>query len=362
MLVRRLDITRLRNISRASINSLGSVNIIHGPNGAGKTTILEALSLLSSGKSFRSHKLGPLIQEGQHSCVVYGEVLASGTYLPVGVERSRGLANNATIKIGGERARNAAELAEKLPLQVICADTFKLLEGAPAIRRQYLDWGVFHVEPAYFQLWKSARRCLKQRNILLRHGKIDQRQLAAWTDELAEFGEQIDHQRQCYIRELKPLFEDILSELVSIEGLSLSYNRGWDKEQELTEVLYKSLERDISQGFTSSGPHRADLRIRHHRLNAAETLSRGQQKLVICALRLAQGFLLSKITRKRCVYLVDDLPAELDRERRQSLCRLLERLDAQVFVTCVDPNDLKDCWSNEADITLFHVEQGVVSD
>lgn len=362
MLIRRLEITGVRNISHASLSPFSRINILYGQNGAGKTSILESLSLLASGKSFRGHKLGPLIQRGRDSCIAFGEIQLVGRgYQPVGVERTRGRSANALIKVAGHRVKSASILAENLPLQVISSDTFKLLEGPPSIRRQYLDWGVFHVEHRYYPLWKSARRCLKQRNNLLRHGKIDPHQLAGWTRELAGLGEEIDQFRQDYIRRLKPVFDARLKQLIDLEEVSLSYNRGWDKDRSLLEVLEQQQDKDFAQAFTGYGPHRADLRVRYHKANAAETLSRGQQKLVICALMLAQGYLLSELANKECVYLVDDLPAELDSSRRHALCGLLERLGSQVFLTCVDPGDLGNCWSESADLALFHVEQGVVS-
>lgn len=362
MLIRRLDITGVRNISRASISSLSQINIFYGMNGAGKTSVLESVSLLSAGKSFRSHKPGPLIQQGADQCVAYAEILlANRGYQPVGVVRTRSKLHSVQIKLAGERIGSASVLAETLPLQVIYSDTFKLLEGPPVFRRQFLDWGVFHVEHCYYDLWKSARRCLKQRNSLLRHGRIDRQQLAIWTRELAALGEQMDALRQQYIRALVPVFDRTLAKLTELDGLALSYNRGWDKQLPLMEVLDQQLDRDIHQGFTGIGPHRADLRIRFNTQNAAETLSRGQQKLVICALRVSQGYLLSDLVGKRCVFLIDDLPAELDRDRRKQLCQLLEQMNCQVFITCIDPADLLHCWAENTELAMFHVEHGVIT-
>ena len=364
MLLRRLDITGVRNISHASLSPLAQINILHGQNGAGKTSVLESVALLSSGKSFRSHKLDPLIQQGADRCIAFGEVyLDKRGFQPVGVERGRRNSphQSAMIKVGGERVNSASVLAENLPLQVVYSDTFKLLEGSPSVRRQFLDWGVFHVEHSYYPLWKSARRCLKQRNSLLRHGKIDTQQLSIWSAELADLGEKIDQLRQDYIRRLVPVFEDTMAKLIDIDGIRMSYYRGWDKQRSLQETFESHKERDIHQGFTGFGPHRADLRIRYNNANAAETLSRGQQKLVVCALRVAQGYLLSELVNKECLYLVDDLPAELDAGRRKVLCRLLEELGCQVIVTCVDPEDLRDCWSDKADLAMFHVEHGTIT-
>ena len=94
---------------------------------------------------------------------------------------------------------------------------------------------------------------------------------------------------------------------------------------------------------------------------AADLLSRGQQKLVVCALRLSQGRLLSELLDRSCVFLVDDLASELDALRCKALCLLLEELKCQVFVTCIDKQAMKDCWSAATPIKMFHVEHGTIT-
>ena len=160
---------------------------------------------------------------------------------------------------------------------------------------------------------------------------------------------------------MKPVFEQTLADLVELDGLTLSYYRGWDKDRELSEVLATSLLRDQQIGHTQAGPQRADLRLRSGAHNAADILSRGQQKLVVCALRIAQGHLVNHAKRGQCIYLVDDLPSELDEQHRQALCRLLEGLDCQVFITCVDHEFLRDGWHMDTPVAMFHVEHGCIS-
>lgn len=361
MVIRRLEITGVRNIRQAAFVDLAPTNILYGLNGSGKTSVLEAIHLLSSARSFRSHKLKPLINNESELCVVYGEVAAEhdGHYSAIGVQRGR--KESGAIKIDGSAVRSTSVLAEKLPLQVINADTFLLLEGAPSVRRQFLDWGVFHVEHTFHSVWKTVQRCLKQRNSLLRHGRMADAELKVWTDELVRSSEQLDALRQAYLARFSQVFEECLSKLIKLEGITLAYQRGWDKERPLADVLSANLEKEKEQGYTGSGPHRADLRLKYQGQMAADILSRGQQKLVVCALRVAQGYLLSELTQRQCVYLIDDLPAELDKHHRQALCELLAELDCQVFITCVDYHDLDDCGLNPDLVKMFHVEHGIIS-
>ncbi|MCW3147767.1 DNA replication/repair protein RecF [Stutzerimonas stutzeri] len=360
MSLSRLSVTGVRNLQPVTLTPSPRINILHGDNGSGKTSLLEAVHLLGLARSFRSLRLTPVIAYEQPSCTVFGEVqLAGGQRCALGVARDR--SGEMRIRIDGQNARSAAELADLLPLQLINPDSFRLLEGAPKLRRQFLDWGVFHVEQRFLGAWQRLQQALRQRNSWLRRGTLDDASQVAWSRELALASEEIDGYRRNYIQTFKPVFERTLSALLELDGLQLSYYRGWDKERSLEEVLSASLERDRALGHTQAGPQRADLRLRIGGHSAAEVLSRGQQKLVVCALRIAQGHLVSEAKRGQCIYLVDDLPSELDEQHRQALCGLLEQLDCQVFITCVDSTVLQAGWHVETPVSMFHVEHGRVT-
>ena len=355
----RLNITALRNLGAVMVTPSPRINILSGDNGSGKTSLLEAIHLLGLARSFRSTRLQPVIQFDQPACTVFGEVTSENGSHALGVSRSRdGLFQ---IRIDGQSARSAAQLAHLLPLQLINPDSFRLLEGNPRIRRQFLDWGVFHVEPRFLLAWQRLQRSLRQRNSWLRHGTIDSVSEAAWSRELSQASDEIDGYRRAYIQSLKPLFEMTLSKLIDVPDLALSYYRGWDKDRDLIQVLSASLERDRQLGHTQAGPQRADLRLRVGAFNAVDVLSRGQQKLVVCALKIAQGYLVNQSRLGECVYLVDDLPSELDGLHRQALCGLLEDLQCQVFITCVDNSILRHGWRVDTPVSMFHVEHGRIT-
>lgn len=358
MPLKRVSITGVRNLQPVTLHPSPRINVISGPNGSGKTSMLEAVHILGLARSFRSTRLQPVIRHGEDSCTVFGELyLSSGFTASMGITRNRQA--DYEIRINGQNARNMSQLIELLPLQLINPDSFKLLEGAPKQRRQYLDWGVFHVEHNFLAMWQRLQKSLRQRNSLLRRGRIERSALSPWEAELVQAGELIDQFRQQYLQRLKPVFDAVVAELVTLEGLTLSYSRGWDKEKSLAEVLDAQFERDRQVGYTQAGPQRADLRLKVQGLNAVEVLSRGQQKLVVCALKIAQGQVLRETGRLQdCVFLVDDLPSELDRHHRQALCSLLENLNCQVFISCVEAEQLSGCWQNETPRTMFHVEHG----
>ncbi|WP_104203156.1 DNA replication/repair protein RecF [Billgrantia saliphila] len=353
MLVERLAFSGLRNLGALDFSPSPGINLIVGPNGSGKTSLLEGIHVLGMGRSFRTRQLKNVIAHDASAMTLFAR-LQGEPALPVGVRRSRET-SELEMRLGGEVAR-LAQLIEALPLQLVNPDAFRLLEGAPAGRREFLDWGVFHVKHDFFDAWRRTRRALKHRNALLRRDRMDTDALAAWEKELALWGERVDVLRREWMAVFVPVFEETLKRMIELPELTLRYSRGWDKQRSLQEVLEQGRTTDHQMGFTQNGPQRADLRIRLGRHPAVEVLSRGQQKLVVSALKLAQGRLLERTTGRRCLYLVDDLPAELDADHRRVFCRLLETMQCQAFITSVEHDALAGIWQSHTPLTLFHVK------
>ncbi|MEZ5568422.1 MAG: DNA replication/repair protein RecF [Halioglobus sp.] len=361
MALTRIKIDRVRNLRNVELPGLQQVNVFFGHNGSGKTSVLEAVHLLGMARSFRGQGFRSVISHGEDACVVFGvtRLPAIGTTITLGVQRSR--SGEAQIRVAGKPVRTVAELAAQLPLQVINADSFGLLVGPPASRRQYLDWGVFHVEHTFFAQWQRFQRCIKQRNMLLRHGKLSEQEFEVWTQELVIAATAVNDHRKAYFDRLVPRFMDVMARLApSIQGLELRFRQGWDSKSSYRDALEQSKAVDLDQGYTHAGPQRADIRVTVGGHSAGETLSRGQQKLVVCGLKLAQGQLMSELGVGTCTYLIDDLPSELDRVHSQQVCALLASMEAQVFVTCVEQDEIRSVWPESEALAMFHVEHGVI--
>jgi DNA replication and repair protein RecF len=293
--------------------------------------------------------------------VVFAELLdKAGVGRSLGIQKT--LDGQTLVKSDGERLASLAELVRLLPVQVLHSESFELLTGAPGLRRQYLDWVLFHVEQSFFPLWRQAQRALKQRNSLIRHDKIDRFQVELWSREYARYGQQVDEMRRSCVERLQPLVSQVIASLSPelAPRVGITYSRGWAREQALEELLVTQWQRDAELGYTRSGPHRADLRLTVDHRPAADLLSRGQSKLLVSALKLAQIQLLVEHGLS-CIVLIDDLPAELDRRHRKRLCAQLEALGQQTLITAIDKSDLLDCWQGADQIEMFHVEHGLAT-
>lgn len=354
MSLSQLNLQGLRNLAPVEMHPCACINVIYGVNGSGKTSLLEGIHILGMGRSFRTRQLKHAIQGDAPYMTLYGRI-AGDPDVTLGVRRMRAQ-RELELRLRGEKGVRLAELVEALPLQLINPDAFRLLEGSPAGRREFLDWGVFHVKHHFLEAWKRTRRAVKHRNALLRRGRIVPDEIAVWEQELANWGEQMDSLRCAWFSEFLPVFEETLARLLSLPGLTLRYARGWDKQKSLAQVLRDSRETDQQMGFTQQGPQRADLRIRLNKQPAVEVLSRGQQKLVVSALKLAQGRLLESTAQRHCIYLIDDLPAELDEQHRLRFCKLLEEMQCQAFITSVEPTALHDMWQPDTAVRMFHVK------
>lgn len=354
----RLDITDFRNLASIKMEPISAgFNVFYGLNGSGKTSLLEAIYYLALGRSFRSSLVGRIIRHSAEKFLLFAHKLGHGEQvIPIGIERMQ--RGDVKIRIAGKDARSAAELADLTPVQLINSHCYNLLDAGPVFRRKYLDWGVFYQTPEFLRTWRDTIQLLKQRNAALRK-KRPKKELESWTEELVSKAEIMHSLRQNYVEQLIPTLSATLSELIQLKGLTIHYQPGWDESKTYRENLTNSLDRDLQLGYTQYGPHRADLRITINKIAAKDILSRGQQKLFVCAMILAQGALLKTSLNKKPIYLVDDLPAELDIISRTNLIALLSKQDTQIFVTAVDFETLSPALKNFP-VNLFHVEHGTV--
>lgn len=357
-IIEKLNVTAVRNIHGLEFEPIPTINIIYGENGSGKTSILESIHLLASGRSFRTSKLEPLISSDQEEAVVFARL---GDGKEIGLSKSR--RQKHSLKLRSEKQANWENVARELPCQILDSNSFLLLEGGPKSRRQFLDWGVFHVEHGFVEDWRRTKKSIANRNLLLKQRPPDFGQIAAWDSELCLAARGVHRAREAYFEVFLPLFLELYRKMNGAEAdtLSIDYYPGWDVERELKDVLVENRDVDTRYGATQNGPHRADLSFRIGRHKAVDILSRGQQKILVSTMKIAQGLILSQALDRKCIFLVDDLPSELDHENRAAILSQLIAMGGQIFVTCVEISGILDSLSGQPKLATFHVERGTIT-
>lgn len=357
MSIEQLEISNFRNLKQVSLIPSSNLNAIVGDNGSGKTSVLEAIYFVGTAKSFRTPHSKQAIRFGEPQFVLFGKLSSgSGSNVPIGISRDQ---QSITIKVANQVASNASTLAGILPVQLVNPDVHKLLEEGPRYRRRFLEWGLFHVKPNYFEHWQECRHILKQRNAALKQN-LAQREIEHWDGMLCEKSDLITQMRRQYLEDLQPIIMDLLTRVASLPEVEVRLSQGWSKSKSLAEVLRENLPQDRQRGFTQFGPQRVDLFITCQGVRAKEVVSRGQQKIITALLKLAQLQLLNGVSGyPKGVLLVDDLPAELDHNFRQFLMEIIAGLENQVFVTATD-SELLELDHSRGGLKMFHVEQGRV--
>lgn len=351
-----LRVANVRRVAEVELAPVAGINLITGDNGAGKTSLLEALHLLAYGRSFRGRVRDGLIRSGTEAVEVFAEWREdSRTRI-----RRAGLRHSGQRwegRLDGETVTQLGELCAALAVVTFEPGSHTLVTGGGESRRRLVDWGLFHVEPGFLPLWRRYSRALKQRNALLK-ARVRDHQLDVWDHELAEAGEPLTRRRQEYIEALEPLLQAMAEELTPRLGrATLGFQPGWQRDNlSLADALLIARDRDLGNGFTSVGPHRADWRIDYATLPGRETLSRGQAKLTALAVLLAQAGRHAATCGEWPVVALDDLASELDRHHQRRVLEWLEASGAQVFITGTEaPSTLSGLDSKAA---MFHVEHG----
>jgi DNA replication and repair protein RecF len=356
MQLSHLKIRGFRNLVAVDFMPCAGVNLITGENASGKTSILESIYYLSHLRSFRTPYLSDLINTNAS----YLQLIAkakdlNNNLIPIGITRSK---ETLEVRANQKPVQRVADITAIFPVLAIHPDSYRLITGGPSERRAYIDWGVFHVEHGFFESWQRYKKALSQRNAALRSGQKPA-YCRLWDRELEQAAKLIDKRRADYIRELQPYLDALLENFFASQVVRLDYKRGWNQDQELGTVLQQNLERDIRRGLTHAGPHRAELSIHINGKSAQTGISRGQQKVLVAILKLAQVQHFTHSASRHCILLYDDLAAELDENHRKQILSVLREMPIQLFLTAIDPKQIKlNSWTETA---LFHVERGRLS-
>ncbi len=357
MRLAQLQIKNFRNLQDTQLTPVSGVNLILGDNASGKTSLLEAIYYLSHVRSFRTQHISDLIlRQSPYLQLVANIETFDNLQIPFGIRRSR---NKSEIRVNKQPVKRVSDIAAQFPVLAIHPDSYKLITGSPSQRRQFLDWGVFHVEHGFFQAWQRFKKALMQRNAALKSKqKVDICQL--WNKEINNTAHYIDQLREQYFTKLSVYLTLLTNQFFENDIVSIEYRRGWPADKDLGDLLEENIQKERLKGYTYYGPHRAEITIKVNGQSAQTCISRGQQKTLVALMRLSQAMQFTEASNKSCVLLYDDLAAELDSTHRNKILSVLSKMNIQLFLTAIEKHQIDlSSWHNKK---VFHVEHGELTE
>ena len=350
MILREIDFQGFRNLFDARLEFARDLNFIIGENGAGKTNLLEAIFYVSLGSSFRAEDECSLISFDRQFLRVGAE--ADGKKAAVYLDREKKkfmLANNEVPRL--------SDFIGWIDVTILSIEDIWIIRGAPAKRRYYLDWTLAKIAPVYVASLFEYRKILRQRNKLLQdlneNGDFDL--LAIFDEQLIRYGNEIYEKREDVMPELKKYVTQAGAEL-GLNELGFRYECTCPDMRLNQSVLDRVREKEIAFGKTLVGPQRDDLFLFMDNRPLRAYASEGEERAAAISLKLAEAEMLHDKKKQRPILLLDEVGAELDRHKRETLLKLLK---GQVFYASTQsPESLNTLGDRQC--CMFGVKRGKI--
>lgn len=364
MFLTSLRIVNFRSYENQELEFSPGINVITGYNGSGKTNLIEAVSVLSNLKSFRSASDSSMIKWNTDYYYCRGEV-SDNSYntFEIGFYSNREQVKRK-IKIDNQEIKKVSDYYGKLVTVSFVPTDINILSGTPDIRRRYVDSVISKLYPDYINKLNRFREILNSRNMLLkkiREGFSDIRQMEVWTRLFTEKSAEIIKTREDFISEFKPVFSSSYKK-ISGENESLFLNYRPSIENNDVECIAKRLndmiKSDIRRGTTLLGPQRDDFVFeKSDGKNFLSYASQGQRRTASISLKITEYEIIKKKTAKKSIILIDDIFSELDENRRSNMIDLLLE-EGQIIFTMVDKNSLN--ISDNIQPRYFSIREGSI--
>jgi DNA replication and repair protein RecF len=341
-MIRKISLKDFRNFASKSIEFSDKITLITGPNASGKTNILESLFLLSTGRSFKARVEEEMVNYKKDISRVRG--VLSGKMGSVGSSSLEVVLTRGLIDIGADRPEKVARkrlLVNGVPKRMVdFAGNFKvvlfgpwdldLVTESPSLRRKFLDTVLSQVDREYRRSVLSYEKGVRQRNRLLfriREEGLTRSQLLFWNQLLIKNGNYLTDKRE-------ELINFINGSGFQINGakLHLTYDKSVISEGRLEQ--YK--EEEVAAATTLVGPHRDDFIFEEGTRVLASYGSRGEQRMGVLWLKMAELTFIEEKTGERPTLLLDDIFSELDREHRDTVMGITK--NQQTIITTADPH------------------------
>ena len=343
-----LRLRSFRNYEEANIAFDPGVNLIVGDNAQGKTNLLEAISYLGSGKSFRAMKTGEMIRFGADFAEIEGDVFAQ--------ERNQTLrwvlfsgSRPRQIWRNGARKKTTADIAGVLPTVLFCPEDLMVLKTGAAARRRLGDHALCALRPNYDAALTEYNRILEQKGRILKDHFVNPMLLeilpeyntrlcqvgALLISYRARFYESLGKAAAQYHGQFSGFSEEFNLEYKTVSTVSDPFASIPKLTEDLQEHLQRHAKAEIESGQCLTGPHKDDFTVSLSGIDLKAYGSQGQTRTAAISLKLAQRELMGREWGEEPVLLLDDVLSELDPGRQDFV--LNQIVSGQVFITCCEP-------------------------
>ncbi len=337
LIIESIKLNNYRNYNTALVVFKPNLNIITGKNAQGKTNLLEAIYFTAIGKSPRTNKEVDLINWKEENAKIKLQILKTDGRKTVEVFLNH--ENKKSIRINEINILKIADLLGVVNCVYFSPDELRLVKETPEDRRKFLDTDISQLSKNYFSSLIQYNKILAQRNKLLKEENFDTilQTLPIWDTQLAKYGAKLIFKRIKFLNKVKIYAKDSLNFLTNTqENLEVNYDgligeTEKDIEDKLLNLLNKNHQKDIKLGFTTTGPHRDDIKLIVNGVDVKNFGSQGQQRTVALCLKLAELEIFKEEFNDYPILLLDDVLSELDIERQTRLLKY--SLKTQTIIT-----------------------------
>lgn len=345
-MITNIRLQHFRSYNDDSFEFNKGVNIIVGPNASGKTNLLEAILMVTRGKSYRASDQ-ELVTHTQPWARIDADV--GSEHRVVKIEQQDDTVKKSFEIDGKQFFRLTSN--KSIPTVLFEPNHLSMLTGSPEQRRNFIDELIEQTTAGYSTVLRNYKRALAQRNRLLKNGiQATAEQLFAWDVRLSDLGSHIVSQRSKMLETINQSLSTIYSELAKKPSVvKIVYSNEVDPTQyasHLLKKLEKSRELDVMRGFTGAGPHREDLIVYLNNQLLAQTASRGEARTALLALKIIELQIIEQARDQKPVLLLDDVFSELDGSRRKALTEHIKNY--QTFITTTDADVIGKLYAQKA--------------
>lgn len=329
LFLKSLYLRHFRNYEEASFSFGQNLNVIFGENAQGKTNLLEAISIVSTGRSFRTQHFSEIVKEGKKFFYIEAEILRDEVSHLVKISFE---GNLKRLHLNASEFNTLIPLLGTFPSILSAPEDMDLVTDSPACRRRFLNLHLAQSDPLYVHHLTRFWRAMKQRNCLLKMKSLDT--LDYWEKEMALSAEYIYRARKMFLGNIQGSFNEKTKMLTSnMEEVEIRFQPTYAPDSaSYQELLKKMRNKEKDLGFTQYGPHRDDAQFLIQEKPAKTYASEGQKKTLVTALKIAEWEYLKEKTSILPFMAIDDFGGTLDGMRQASLSRYLLSL-GQVFLT-----------------------------